>query len=184
MATLIGRLAVKTEQHTSWSQIAIAIVLPVLAIFSSLVVWVATAQTIDVARFSDIGIITALPPASLAALGLLTVSFALTLRHGRHHIPLLILHILALIFMLYGLSSLVEEQPRFAVTWLHEGFTEYVVRNGQIDPGLDGRFNWPGFFVMSAFIQQVSGVESLIPLIMWAPVLLNVLYLTISWNYY
>jgi hypothetical protein len=82
-----------------------------------------------------------------------------------------------LIVMLYGITALVEEEPRFAVTWAHAGFTEYITRTGSVAPELEARFNWPTFFILSAFVTQIAGLKSVISLAAWASVFFNLLYL-------
>ncbi len=143
----------------------------------ALMLWLVSVPAINLRRITDIGLIAALPPLSLAALALLVVSFCLALGRDQVRAPVLALHVIVLIFMLYGVTALIEEAPRYPVAWLHAGFTEYVMRTGQTAPMLDARFNWPGFFSLTAFATQVSGLESALALMSWTPVFLNLLYL-------
>src|SRR5260370_41899999 len=79
--------------------------------------------------------------------------------------------------MFYGVTTLVEEAPRFAVVYRHAGYTEYIMRTGSVNPDLDAYFSWPGFFVLSAFVTRVTGYEDILPLASCAPVFFNLIYL-------
>ncbi len=150
---------------------------PVFLALCASVVWLISLKGTDIQRMTDLGLISVLPPLAFIALALLTISFCLALRQQPLRVPVLLLHLTALVFMLYGITALVEETPRFAVAWLHVGFTEYVMRTGHVDPTLDARFSWPGFFILSAFVTQITGLQDTTPFLMWAPVFFSLLYL-------
>ena len=130
---------------------------------------------VNVRQMSDLGLVSVLSPLTIAALILLMVSFCLALRQLR--VPILLFHVALLIFMLYGVTTLVEEAPRFAVVYRHAGYTEYIMRTGTVDPGLDAYFNWPGFFILSAFLTRAAGYNTILSYAVWAPVFLNLIYL-------
>ncbi len=150
---------------------------PIFLILCAAELWVMSLKVIDVRRMTDLGLVSVLPLQSFLALIIITVSFCLTLRSQPLSVPLLLAHVVVLIFMLYGVTALVEDGSRVSITWRHAGFTEYIMRTGTVAPKLDARFNWPTFFILSAFITQVAGLPSIIPLTAWAPVFFNVLYL-------
>src|SRR6266487_849605 len=60
---------------------------------------------------------------------------------------------------------------------LEKGTLPDIMRTGSVDPGLDAYFNWPGFFVLSAFVTQIIGYHDILPLAAWAPVFFNLIYL-------
>ncbi|MBV8694274.1 MAG: hypothetical protein JO125_13670 [Chloroflexi bacterium] len=91
--------------------------------------------------------------------------------------PLLLLHLLLLIFMLYGVTTLVEQQPRFSIVYQHAGITEFIMRTGTVDPYLEAYFNWPGFFIFSAFLTRIAGYHDILGYATWAPVYFNLFYL-------
>ncbi len=64
-----------------------------------------------------------------------------------------------------------------ATTYVHVGISEYISRTGTVAPGLEARFDWPGFFVLAAFLGQACGLGSTLDLAGWAPVYFNILYL-------
>jgi len=150
-----------------------SVLLPLCALF----LWVISLKYVNTRDMTDLGLISVLPPSIIVALVILTISFCLTLRKPKLRVPILLLHLFLLIFMLYGITTLVEEAPRFAVVYRHAGYTEYIMRTSSVDPSLDAYFNWPGFFVLSAFVTQVAGYQDILPLAAWAPVFFNLIYL-------
>ncbi len=137
--------------------------------------WAVSLPDIDLGRMTDLGLVSVIPPSLVLALGALTVSFCICLHHARNPVVLL-LHVVALIMMLYGVTTLVADVPRFNVAWRHIGVADYIGRTGAVDPGIDVYFNWPGFFIASSFASDLTGI-SLPSLANWAPVALNLLYL-------
>ncbi len=149
----------------------------VLLPLSAFLLWFISLREVDIGRMNDLGLISVLPPLTIIALVLLSVSFCLTLRQPQKRMPVLLLHLALLIFMLYGVTTLVEEAPRFSVLYRHEGYTEYILRTGTVDPNLDAYFNWPGFFILSAFVTRVVGFHDIFGFGLWAPVFFNLMYL-------
>lgn len=150
---------------------------PIALLCGAVVLWIISLSSVDLTRMTDLGLISALPLSTFIALFLLTTSFCLFVRRDPPNVPVLSLHVVVLIVMLYGITTFVEDAPRFAVAWRHAGFVEYIMRTGQVDPGLDARFNWPIFFVLGAFLTQIGGFKSAVDFMAWSPVFLNLLYL-------
>ena len=150
---------------------------PIALLCGAVVLWVISLSRVDLNRMTDLGLVSALPWSTFIALLLLTISFCLVVRRDSSSVPMLLLHMIILIVMLYGITTFVEQVPRFAVAWRHAGFVEYIMRTGQVDPGLDARFNWPIFFVLGAFLTQLGGFKSAVDFMAWSPVFLNLLYL-------
>jgi ribosomal protein L40E len=156
----------------SW-QLALSVALPI----SALVVWFLSLKLVDVARMDDLGLVSVLPPSIYLSFVLLTVSFFLTLWHPKFRAPIMLLHFVLLIVMLYAITNVVEQAPRFSIVYRHEGYTEYIMRTGRVAPDLDAYFNWPGFFVLSAFVARVSGYQDILPFATWSSVFLNLIYM-------
>lgn len=79
--------------------------------------------------------------------------------------------------MLYGVTTLVEQEPRFSTVYQHAGYTEFIMRTGTVDPYLEAYFNWPGFFILSAFLTRIAGYHDILSYATWAPVYFNLFYL-------
>jgi hypothetical protein len=120
----------------------------------------------------------------LFSLVLLTVSFAFALSRRSLSIPVILLHIVAQVFMLYGITTFVQEVPRFAIGWKLAGIIDYIMDTGVVDGQIDAFFNWPGFFILMATITELTGFASPILFMNWAPVIFNLLYLGPVWMLY
>ena len=142
----------------------------------SFALWALGMETLNLGDMTDLGFASVLPIPAIGGLVVLSVSFALTLRRNGGN-SLLLLHVFALVVMLFAIPAVVEQVPRFNVAWRHVGITEVLSRTGQIDPTIDAYFSWPGFFALSAFVTQAAGLDSTLDLLAWAPVAFNLLYL-------
>ncbi len=153
----------------------VTVVLPIVA----LVIWALSLEAVHVnlRNMNNLGLVSIFPPSLIVALLIIAVSFGLAISQKRLSIPILLFHILILIFVLYGITALVESIPRFAVVYRHAGYTDYIMRHGGVDPNLDAYFNWPGFFIFVAFMTKIMGYNSILPYAAWAPVFNNLLYL-------
>ncbi len=149
----------------------------VLLSLSAFVLWFLSLRSMNLQHMTDLGLVSVLPAPSILALILLVVSFCVALHQKKLFEPILLLHLLLLIFMLYGVTTLVEQQPRFSIVYQHAGFTEFIMRTGTVDPYLDAYFNWPGFFILSAFLTRIAGYQDILAYATWAPVYFNVFYL-------
>lgn len=108
--------------------------LSLLMMLAAIVIWGVSLQQIDILHMSDIGLISALPPAFFLSVALTTVSFVLTLHRRPLSVPLVLLHVVIFVIMLYGVTALVEQVPRFGSAWKHVGITEHVMRTGKVNP--------------------------------------------------
>jgi hypothetical protein len=142
----------------------------------ALILWLVSLPKADVNQMSDIGLASILSANAIFALLLLTISWVLALSQRQLNPWLLFFNVVALVFMLYGASALVEEMPRFAVTWRHIGVIDLIQDSGKIDPHIDAYFNWPGFFVLNTFMADSAGLHSAVSLGAWVAVFLNLLY--------
>lgn len=150
---------------------------PLLALLGAILLWLFSLRGLDVRQMNDLGLVSILPLSTYGALFLLTVSFCWIVAQRATSTPLLLLHVVVLIVMLFGVTAFLEEEPRFPVTWQHFGFIEYIVRTGTLAKGIDARFSWPGFFVLNAFLTQIAGPQSVLLWATWAAVCFNLLYL-------
>lgn len=149
---------------------------PVLAAIA-LVVWFFGVQDADYLAMNDIGLISILPVPVLLAMVTLTLCFLFELHRTPIRTLVALFYVVVLIVMLFGVTALIEPVPRFESAWKHVGVTDYIMRTGEVDPGIDVYFNWPGFFILVGFITEVVGLKSPMSLLSWAPVAFNLLYL-------
>ena len=146
-------------------------------ILAAAALWIDSVRDVEIRRITDLGLVAALPLGAFVALGMATASFALTLRHPNVSTPLAILHLVVLVVMLHGATSLIDQEPAFNVVWRHAGVTDYIMRTGTVNPDIDAYFNWPGFFFLAALATRTAGLESALGLSGWAPVAFELLYL-------
>ncbi len=132
---------------------------------------------VHVRHMNGYGLISVLPVATLVGGGLLVVTFMYTLWLRRPHRALLLLQLVAIIMSLHGLAPALETLARPPTAWQHQGFVEYITRTGHADYALDARFSWPGFFALIAFLTKSAGVHNIEPIMHWAPVASQLLYL-------
>ncbi|MDQ3668761.1 MAG: hypothetical protein M3377_00530, partial [Actinomycetota bacterium] len=103
--------------------ISLATAAPALAVLATLValaIWTLALRGADVGEMNGLGLISILPPEALAALALLSTALALATRSPK--VVGLTISV-ALVFVLFGATTLVEDVPRFDVTWRHIGVT-------------------------------------------------------------
>jgi hypothetical protein len=145
----------------------------------ALALWNVSLNMVNISQMNDLGLVSVLPIGCFVALGGLTLGFCLALvgvREREHPIALTI-YLLALIFMLYATPALIEQAPRFQVTYWLAGHTEYLLRTGSVNRFLDAYFNWPGFFVLTGLFTSASGLTSVLALAPWASFVYNLFYL-------
>jgi hypothetical protein len=103
--------------------------------------------------------------------------FVATLTRREPEDWLLGVQVVALVVVLYGATSIIEQVPSLNVTWRHAGVTDEIMRSGAVDRGIDAYFNWPGAFVLMGLATDLAGADTAVELASWAPVVLNLAYL-------
>jgi hypothetical protein len=144
---------------------------------AALVAWILVMLSIDERMITDIGLTSVIPPAAYLFVGLLAVSFVAALRMRPIPQWMLAAQLVGLVVMLYGAPALIEELPRFVTAWLHVGFTDAIARTGELFPFRDARFDWPGFFILAAFLSNLTGAGELTSILAWVPIGQMLLYL-------
>lgn len=144
---------------------------------AAVVLYLVPLRGTNLGAMTGYGLISVLPVASLAGLALLTVAFTVTLALRRPYRIVLGAQLAILVGCLHGVTALIEPLPRFAITWVHLGFVEYIGRTGSAAPAIDGRFSWPGFFALVAFVTDSARWQDLLPFLKLTPLLSNLLYL-------
>nr|WP_107481409.1 lipopolysaccharide biosynthesis protein [Streptomyces malaysiense] len=135
----------------------------------------------DLDRMGGLGLVSVLPPPTLAGAALLVVVFAGLLWQRREHRGLLLVTLLVTVVSLHALPAVVESEPRFATAWQHLGFLDYIDRTGSAVPYLDARWSWPGFFAVAAFAGRACGVTDFTEVIRWWPTAIQLAYLAPVW---
>lgn len=137
----------------------------------------ASVRHVDAANSDALGLVDVLPLSFYGIVILLGVSFVLRVRRKQLDQIALLAHVVVLIFLLHGIISWIEGFPRFAVSYTHMGLTEAIQRTHGTIPDLDARMNWPGFFTGSAVLSNIAGTSTIFPLLLWTPLVNNLLAL-------
>lgn len=167
----IARLTAKGRAPQLWA------VAPYLVLAGVWGLWVVGISQLAINRMNDFGLISVLPPQVFLAVALLTIGAMALLRADRPNTMALACYAVTLVFIIYAIPAMVEQVAHFSVNWVHEGFIEYIRRTGAVAPQLEARFDWPGFFILAAFLAQAGGIGNTVDYANWAPVYFNLLYL-------
>jgi len=159
-------------------------ILPFGLITLSLLLWFLALSRVDLSNLTDLGLISALPLEAFIALGIITISFSLVITRPNLDNRIAFLHLVVVVFMLYGITAIIEEVPRFGPSWRHAGVIDYIMRHGSVNPRIDAYFNWPGMFIMGALITQIAGLDSAVFMLSWAPMFFQLLYMGPLWIIY
>jgi hypothetical protein len=125
---------------------------------------------------NNLGLVSVLSPTTIATMILITVSFAITLQRKTIRLPLLLLHAALMFIMLYGITPLVEQMPRFDIVYRIAGYTQYIQSTKTTNPNLDAYFSWPTMFSLAAFYNLCSNYKSILAYADWSPVAFAILY--------
>jgi hypothetical protein len=139
--------------------------------------WALAIRSVRIQGVTDLGLVSVMPPAALALLALLTLSFVVSLYHRPLHPLAPLAHVVVLVVMLYGVTAFVEPVPRFQSVYRHAGIIDYIATNHAIDPKIDAYFSWPGFFALGATITKLAGFHSALDYAAWGSLAFNVLFL-------
>ena len=161
----------------NWLSWRLADIVLVLLPIGSFLLWVFSLKHVDVHQMNDLGLVSVLPLPIILAVILLNISFCFLLRSPKLRVPVIMLHVFLLIFMLFSVTTFMEEAVRFSTVYRHAGYTEYITRTGSVDPNLDAYFSWPGFFILAALVTQLAGYHTILQYAAWAPVFFNIIYL-------
>lgn len=149
----------------------------IILVLCAALLWLASLGNIPLNQMGGLGLISVLPLSFYLAFDLLLISFCLSLWKKQLSVAALLPQVILLIFMLYGTTVFVQEVPTGHVNWRHAGYTEYLMRGGELDGQFEFYFNFPGFFALGALATTAAGYQNPVSYMAWAPVFFNLLYL-------
>ncbi|HYF47091.1 MAG TPA: phosphotransferase, partial [Acidimicrobiales bacterium] len=155
----------------SVARTALPFAVPVVAV----AVWVLALRGVDLRTMGDTGLVSVLPPAAMAALGLLVVGLIATVTRSRVREGLAAAHVGGLVAILYGTPPVLYGTLRYSWAWKHLGIVDYIDRVGAVDPAIEQLpvyHNWPGFFAGSHVLQDLVGADDAILIARWFPLVL------------
>lgn len=151
-----------------------------LSLITALALWIISLPMVNLREMTDLGLITVLPTAYYIAVGIVISSACLLLRNPTANTTLLLAHIVSLIFMFHATPTLLYGSLRYSWAWKHVGIVDYIHRFGVVNPTIaemNVYHNWPGFFTLSAFLDQASGLTDPLGYAPWATVFFNLMAL-------
>jgi hypothetical protein len=157
---------------------SLTVALQLLVVVGAMALWAVSLPLVDPNRMNDLGLLSVLPLPFYGALGVLTVSFCVAVHRQTTPMPVLLIHVVALILIIHATPAIVYGTIRYAWTWKHVGIIDYIQRHGSVDPSisfLDAYHNWPGFFALGALFTQVAGFKSAISFAAWGPPFFNLI---------
>ncbi|MGI8545777.1 MAG: hypothetical protein ACR2M1_00350 [Gemmatimonadaceae bacterium] len=175
--SVLDATATRVRGREALSLPPLALVGPLFLLVVATALWLVSLRSVEISRMNDLGLISVLRPPTMIAFLLLTASFCGTVCQRQVRGPLVLAHLVILVGMLYGTTTLVEHTMHLSTAYRHVGLTEYIVRHGRVDPTFETYFNWPGFFITAAFFTRVAGFHSALSLTPWSSALFNLLYL-------
>lgn len=143
----------------------------------AVVMWAVALRGIRAQAMTDYGLIPTLSPTFFAAFGLIALSFVIWLGRTPTSGWRLALHLIVLVVMLHGTTAAVFPLPDYAWVYKHVGAVQRISLYGSVDPALDIYQNWPGFFALAAWFDNVAGTPGPLSYAAWAPVYFDLLIL-------
>jgi hypothetical protein len=140
----------------------------------ALAAWIWALAVADIARMGDYGLAPVLGWPFAVALAMLVVAFAWELATPR---PRPLWMVVALVLVLFASAPILEALPRLPTTWVHAGFVNYIATHGRVLDGYDARFDWPGFFSLSAVLDTITGRASPMIFMRWSAPAFELSYL-------
>jgi O-antigen/teichoic acid export membrane protein/GT2 family glycosyltransferase len=159
----------------------IAKVVGLAALPTALGLWIYSLSGIQLSAISDLGLITAVPTAFWAALGVLILGFAVTIC-GRARISSALPagYVIGLIAILHATPALVYPTLRYAWAWKHVAIVDFMTAHGAVasvpsSTPMAAYSQWPGFFALNALLVEMTGARSADSYAAWGPPLFNAL---------
>ncbi|MCP8894996.1 hypothetical protein KYK29_08640 [Shinella daejeonensis] len=150
----------------------------------ALLAWSSALPAIDPDRMTDLGLVSVLPPLFYLSLALICAGFAWQMSYGRATGVLPCLYLVALVGILHATPPLVYGILRYSWAWKHLGIVDYIQRHGAVDPTapfLAAYHNWPGLFVVTAWIGKHAGARAtdIAAVVQYTPFVLTLLLLAV-----
>jgi hypothetical protein len=143
----------------------------------ALTLWFITVDRANFASMRLLGLVTILGWTYFAGLALAVASFVIALLRTPVRTSRLVIPLVVLVVFLYGTAAAVEPTSSLTDSWIHAGFTQYIVQHGHILNNYDARFSWPGAFSLAAVLVAFTGEPNALAMLRWFPLVIELLYL-------
>jgi hypothetical protein len=142
---------------------------------AAIAAWLTSLALTSVAGLDDYGLLAAMHPTYLLALGLCVVGFVVEIARRSRRGWLLLGYTAILVLIMRATVPILWTEPEYAWTYKHIGVIELFQTYGRITDGKDIYQQWPTLFALVAHIVAGSGVDPL-RLAAWGPAFFNVAF--------
>lgn len=143
----------------------------------ALTMWFITVHRATFSSMRLLGLVTVLGWTYFVGLALVVASFVIALFRTPLRTSRLVVAVVVLVIFLYGTAAAVEPTSALTDSWIHAGFTQYIVQHGHVLNNYDARFSWPGGFSLAAVLVAFTGQPNALAMLRWFPVVIELLYL-------
>lgn len=141
---------------------------PALVLLLAVVAWLIAAPTMHDAAWNPFGLLAAASPLFAVSLIGGALAFCLSIAMSAHKTATVSLF--AFVLMLRLPMATAVDVPLYSWTYKHFGVIDYIQRFGGVAPDVDIYHNWPGAFALIAWINSITGTETLAIARWFAPV--------------
>jgi hypothetical protein len=167
-----GLPLVGSGQFPGWPTVLVGVLAA-----AGFVLFFGSLRHVQLGRMNGLGLLSVLPHRALAGVTLLALAFVFGLALRRVHPVLLGAALAGLVVCLDGVTSFIEPAARFATSYQIAGYVQYISATGKAAPDLAAYFSWPGFFALISFIRGAAGLHSVLELMRFWPMLIDLLTL-------
>jgi hypothetical protein len=143
----------------------------------ALALWLWTVSTARFSTMDSYGLVSVVHGPFFLGLALLAGGLALEVQRVVPHTGRMLFLTLVLVLFLFGTACAIEPVSALYDSWLHSGFSQYIIDHGHSLNGFDARFSWPGAFSLAAVVASFAGQHDTLGFIRWFPLFIEGLYL-------
>ncbi len=148
-----------------------------LAGLSASILWFVSVRDANFSKMSSYGLVSIVHGPFFVGLAILAAALASELVAGNPRTSRLLPLTILLVVYLYGTACAVEPIASLWDSWLHSGFTQYIIVHGHSLNNFDARFSWPGAFSLAAVVSSFAGRTNTLGFIRWFPLFIELAYL-------
>lgn len=127
---------------------------------AAIIAWAIALPTLRDASWHLFGLIPAASPLFPVSIALVTIAFCLAIARGA--IRVAGISLIASVLMIRLPTAVSTDAPLYSWTYKHFGPIDYIQRFSSVDVGADIYHNWPGAFSLIAWVNTITGSETIV----------------------